>query len=185
MLDRYWWGTVSSISPESPSAVVRHERSTLAAGGAGNVAANIADYREAHCCRLDRNEKEGASCRRCSVAPEFRQSLITSMKDRRRLRPGSRPASTWCESITRMLFPFQTSRRGTFKISSESSAKGHRAGHLRLREGLLSTSLLSKVSTPRGIAAARAGDPKGVDYKRYRGATLITPNRSERCMTAA
>src|SRR5580765_2412314 len=42
MLDRYWWGHVSRISPEAPVPVVRLERTTLAAGGAANVAVNVA-----------------------------------------------------------------------------------------------------------------------------------------------
>ena len=42
MLDRYWWGSVSRISPEAPVPVVNLERTSLAAGGAANVAANLA-----------------------------------------------------------------------------------------------------------------------------------------------
>src|ERR1041385_3999525 len=42
MLDRYWWGTVSRISPEAPVPIIRMSRSSLAAGGAANVAVNIA-----------------------------------------------------------------------------------------------------------------------------------------------
>jgi len=42
MLDRYWWGTVSRISPEAPVPVVSLEKTSLAAGGAANVAANVA-----------------------------------------------------------------------------------------------------------------------------------------------
>ena len=42
MLDRYWWGSVTRISPEAPVPVVNLERTTLTAGGAANVAANVA-----------------------------------------------------------------------------------------------------------------------------------------------
>jgi D-beta-D-heptose 7-phosphate kinase/D-beta-D-heptose 1-phosphate adenosyltransferase len=41
MLDEYVWGRVSRISPEAPVVVVEHERTTYAAGGASNVAANV------------------------------------------------------------------------------------------------------------------------------------------------
>src|SRR6476620_7502157 len=41
MLDRYWWGSVSRISPEAPVPVVKLERTSVAAGGAANVAANV------------------------------------------------------------------------------------------------------------------------------------------------
>lgn len=42
MLDRYWWGSVNRISPEAPVPVVHLKQTSLAAGGAANVAANIA-----------------------------------------------------------------------------------------------------------------------------------------------
>ena len=42
MLDRYWWCSVDRISPEAPVPVVRLKNSEITAGGAANVAANIA-----------------------------------------------------------------------------------------------------------------------------------------------
>ena len=40
MVDRYWFGTVSRVSPEAPVAVLGYERAEERAGGAANVAAN-------------------------------------------------------------------------------------------------------------------------------------------------
>ena len=42
MLDQYWWGTVERISPEAPVPVVRLSNTTASPGGAANVAANVA-----------------------------------------------------------------------------------------------------------------------------------------------
>jgi D-beta-D-heptose 7-phosphate kinase/D-beta-D-heptose 1-phosphate adenosyltransferase len=42
MLDRYWWGNVNRISPEAPVPVLNLEKISLTAGGAANVAANVA-----------------------------------------------------------------------------------------------------------------------------------------------
>src|SRR5260221_8033163 len=42
MLDRYWWGDVTRISPEAPVPVVRLRRDSYAPGGAANVALNVA-----------------------------------------------------------------------------------------------------------------------------------------------
>ena len=42
MLDRYLWGDVDRISPEAPVPVLRHGRDAVRAGGAGNVALNLA-----------------------------------------------------------------------------------------------------------------------------------------------
>ncbi|MEQ1642228.1 MAG: PfkB family carbohydrate kinase, partial [Pyrinomonadaceae bacterium] len=42
MLDRYWWGSVHRISPEAPVPIVRLEDMSVVAGGAANVAGNLA-----------------------------------------------------------------------------------------------------------------------------------------------
>jgi bifunctional ADP-heptose synthase (sugar kinase/adenylyltransferase) len=42
MLDRYWFGEVSRISPEAPVPVVKVERLEERLGGAANVARNVA-----------------------------------------------------------------------------------------------------------------------------------------------
>src|SRR5687767_15357053 len=42
MIDRYYWGEISRISPEAPVPVVALQNVSLAPGGAANVAANIA-----------------------------------------------------------------------------------------------------------------------------------------------
>ncbi len=42
MLDRYWWGSVNRISPEAPVPIVNLENTSLVAGGAANVAVNVA-----------------------------------------------------------------------------------------------------------------------------------------------
>src|ERR1700710_1718801 len=42
MLDRYWWGSVTRISPEAPVPIVNLNKTSLAVGGAANVAANVA-----------------------------------------------------------------------------------------------------------------------------------------------
>src|ERR1039458_10247968 len=42
ILDRYWWGEASRLSPEAPVPVVRKQRATVRPGGAANTAANLA-----------------------------------------------------------------------------------------------------------------------------------------------
>lgn len=42
MLDQYWFGPTSRISPEAPVPVVKVTRTTARAGGAANVATNLA-----------------------------------------------------------------------------------------------------------------------------------------------
>src|SRR5437016_11574928 len=41
ILDRYWWGASTRLSPEAPVPIVRRERSSSRPGGAANTAANL------------------------------------------------------------------------------------------------------------------------------------------------
>ena len=59
MLDRYWWGDVHRISPEAPVPIIRLNRSTLVAGGAANVAANVSGLGAIHPCRMYRTRCRG------------------------------------------------------------------------------------------------------------------------------
>ena len=47
ILDRYWWGEASRLSPEAPVPVVRKQRCTVRPGGAANTASNLAALRAA------------------------------------------------------------------------------------------------------------------------------------------
>src|SRR6185369_15583298 len=71
MLDRYIWGDATRISPEAPVPVIDVDRESWTAGGAGNVALNIASL--------------GA---RCTVAGYFGEDeagrkLATALKDKK------------------------------------------------------------------------------------------------------
>jgi hypothetical protein len=66
MLDRYWFGEVSRISPEAPVPVVKVERSEERPGGAANVARNCAALgaRRSRCCRWSAPTRPGAALAR-------------------------------------------------------------------------------------------------------------------------
>ena len=76
ILDRYWWGEASRLSPEAPVPVVRKQRSTVRPGGAANTAANLAALgATAHLVGLvgidrEAGELQGALLE-CGVAVDF------------------------------------------------------------------------------------------------------------------
>ena len=66
MLDRYWFGDVSRISPEAPVPVVHIQRTEERPGGAANVARNIASLGgKATLLSVVGDDEAGAHLRRC------------------------------------------------------------------------------------------------------------------------
>lgn len=179
MLDRYWFGDAERISPEAPVPVVRVTRTEERLGGAANVARNIAGIgAQSTLLSVVGNDEPGrrieALLKLASITPklEFDNSLATTVKLRVVARQQqmvrcdfeSMPAE---ESLLRHLDNFKALLNETNALVLSDYGKGG----------------LSHISQM--IEAARAKripiliDPKGDDYSRYAGATVITPNRAE------
>jgi D-beta-D-heptose 7-phosphate kinase/D-beta-D-heptose 1-phosphate adenosyltransferase len=184
MLDRYWWGTVSRISPEAPVPVVLHERSTLAAGGAANVAANIAGLSgRPSLVGLIGDDEGGRELP--TVLDELGVStdhLITFE---------NRPTTVKTRIVAHSQHVVRLDKEDAGPISEENEeAITQRVLNLLpsvdvvvisdYAKGMLTPAILSVViSEARKSEIPVLVDPKGVDYVRYDGATLITPNRAE------
>ncbi len=179
MLDRYWFGNVARISPEAPVPVVHVTRSEERPGGAANVARNAAAL-GAHVTLLSVVGRDEAGAQLTK--------LLKRDKVAARLYRDSGIATT---VKLRVIGRQQQLLRVDFE-----TAPGHEVLAAKLREyrRLLRTHDLVILSDyGKGglahietmIAAARKSgkpvlaDPKGDDFKRYRGATVLTPNRSE------
>ena len=179
MLDRYWHGDTSRISPEAPVPVVRVGEAEERAGGSGNVALNIAAL-GAHATVLGLTGQDEASealqrlLHNYGVACDFEQV----------------PDSATITKL-RVLSRHQQLIRLDFEDGFNSyTGDGlfQRFQHQLANAGAVILSDYGK-GTLRNIQAfiqaARAKqipvliDPKGNDFDRYRGATLITPNMSE------
>ena len=184
MLDRYWWCTVSRISPEAPVPVVRHERSTLAAGGAAYVAANIAGLGgEPLLVGLIGRDEGGREL------PEVLEGANVSTKFLIEL--AERPTTVKTRIVAHSQHVVRLDNEDAAPISDDQAREFAR--HVKsvlasaevvvvsdYAKGLLTPLLLEEIIAE----ASRLGlpvlvDPKGVDYRRYAGATLITPNRTE------
>ena len=184
MLDRYWWGSVHRISPEAPVPVVRLERSTLAAGGAANVAANIAGLSARPLLVGLIGDDEGGRklpgvLREAGVAPDF----LCTMPDRATTLKTRIVAHS--QHVVRIDDEDPTP---ISVIESQAIAKGiidllPQADVLLLSDyakGLLERSLLDEIiAEARRLRKPILVDPKGRDYARYSGATMLTPNRIE------
>lgn len=179
MLDRYWFGEVERISPEAPVPVV-HVRSTEERlGGAANVARNIVSVgAQARLLTVVGDDDAGRSIGRLLTASEIHGHLHTD----------PRLATT---VKVRVIGRQQQIVRVDFETAPEAEVL---AAHLDEYSRLLpecDVVLLSDYGKGglahigRMIELARAAarpvlvDPKGDDYSRYAGATLITPNRVE------
>ena len=182
MLDRYWQGPTSRISPEAPVPVVRIQKDETRPGGAANVALNIAALGgHAHLLgvvgRDDTARKLGEELTARRVQPDFVESA-------------SRPTITKLRVLSRN----QQLIRLDFEESLSQVGAFDRAAYLlRYRIALADAQCVILSDYGKGtladaaelIAAARAAgrpvlvDPKGSDWTPYRGATLITPNLSE------
>ncbi len=179
MLDRYWFGDVSRISPEAPVPVVRVERTEERPGGAANVARNAAALgATVGLLSVVGEDEPGSALERLVRAEGVRASLhrdptlATTVKLRvigrqqQLLRVDFETAPSY-EVLADKLSEFEASLANYDVVVLSDYGKGGLA-HIE-----------------RMIAAARARgrtvlvDPKGDDYARYRGASVVTPNRNE------
>lgn len=179
MLDRYWTGSTQRISPEAPVPVVRVNNSEDRLGGAGNVAANIARLgAQAELLGIIGDDDAGTTLERLANDQGITQRLIR-IKGRptvTKLRVISRH-----QQLLRMDFEQSTNQEDPLLLTRE--AENYLANIQTLvisdyAKGALSDcSKIIHLATQRGIPCVV--DPKGLDWERYRGATLITPNLSE------
>jgi len=184
MLDRYWWGSVKRISPEAPVPVVELQKSTYAAGGAANVAANIAGL--------------GATAHLVGVigTDNDANTLVNLLNEKNvssdsLVRISGRPTSVKTRVIAHSQQVVRVDQERTDEFSDEDQESIWKNIASVLPEigtvivsdyakGLLSPDLLRRlIDTANSNGKMVLVDPKGKDYSRYEGASLITPNRRE------
>jgi rfaE bifunctional protein kinase chain/domain len=179
MLDRYWFGDVERISPEAPVPVVKIARSEERPGGAANVARNVAAL-GAHVMLL-------AATGRDEPADTLLRLLDSERIRTSFLRDGALTTTVKLRVIGRqqqlLRIDFETAP--PHELLAASLAEFDRL--LASADALVLSDYgkggLAHIATmiERGRAAGRPVlvDPKGDEWERYRGATVITPNRAE------
>ena len=179
MLDRYWHGGTHRISPEAPVPVVRIEENESRPGGAGNVAVNIASVGgRATLLGITGNDRE---------AEELEGLLNDQGVTCRLQRIDQRPTITKLRIISRQ----QQLIRLDFEDGFNTVTSRDLVSAYREQLGLADLVILSDygkgtlqevdtlIELARSAGKPVIVDPKGTDFEKYRGATLITPNLSE------
>jgi rfaE bifunctional protein kinase chain/domain len=179
MLDRYWFGDVNRISPEAPVPVVLVRKTEERPGGAANVARNITALGgKATLLSVVGNDEAGAALEQLVVGEGVQASLHRDP-----------------ELSTTVKLRVIGHQQQLLRIDFERPPS-HEVLDAKLEEyeGLVDTAdavVLSDYGkgglahVSRMIEVARRHekpvlvDPKGSDYERYIGATVLTPNRSE------
>lgn len=179
MLDRYWFGEVDRISPEAPVPVVRVARREDRLGGAANVARNIVALgAQASLLGIVGGDEAGSRIRDLAREAGINSCLVADadLPTTLKMRVLGRQ-----QQLLRVDFEQEPGQPSLAKL--EAQAKQLIAQHDMLVLSDYAKGALAQVDAL--ISAAReAGvpvlvDPKGHLYQRYRGATIITPNRLE------
>lgn len=186
ILDHYIWGNCERISPEAPVQVIDVKKESLNLGGACNVASNLVS--------LD------SSVWICGIAGEDEAgSTLKAELEKLGIHTdgiffeNNRPTTQKSRIIAGHQQVVRVDREDKTKITKEGEAF-----ILKFTEALILDSniacivlsdyqkgVLSVELTQRLIALAKSkgvkilADPKGRDYTKYKGATLLTPNKKE------
>jgi rfaE bifunctional protein kinase chain/domain len=179
MLDRYWHGAVERISPEAPVPVVRVEREELRLGAAANVALNVRTLgAQATLLTVVGQDEPAQQLRRLL----HERDIETVLRDDKQLHTIVK---------LRVIGRAQQLIRIDFENEPDHEVLGQMLDAFEEqlpRHDLVLFSDYGKgglTHIPRMIELARAAgkpvliDPKGSDYRRYAGASVITPNRGE------
>ncbi len=179
MLDRYWHGATSRISPEAPVPVVHVGQTEERAGGAANVALNIAAL--------------GAQIRLLGVTGDdepagLLETLLSGAGiDCHFQKIADTPTVTKLRVISRHQQLIRLDFEDGFDaIDGPALMESYRQGLDHCDVVVLSDygkGTLADIESLIGLARAAGKavliDPKAVDFSRYKGATLITPNMAE------
>ena len=178
MLDRYWFGDVNRISPEAAVPVVHVKRTDERPGGAANVARNITSLGAKARLLSVVGEDEAAKSLEALLAAEGVQASLhrdPALSTTVKLRVIGQ------QQLLRIDFERAPSKEALAQKLDEFERLVSEADSVVLSD--YGKGVLERVQDMI-VAARRLGkpvlvDPKGWDYARYRGATLLTPNRSE------
>jgi len=184
MIDHYLWGKCERISPEAPVQVVAVEKETSVLGGAGNVIHNLkalgAEVAVLSVVGDDANAKElRILLQKIDVSDTnlFMQKGRNTSKKSRIIASGQQVIRYDKESIEDIDLSIQAQMIDSFDAMIEQYDTLLLSDY---GKGVLTTELTQSLI---GIAKEKGRkvliDPKGTDYSKYKGATLLTPNKKE------
>jgi D-beta-D-heptose 7-phosphate kinase/D-beta-D-heptose 1-phosphate adenosyltransferase len=184
MLDEYIWGTVQRVSPEAPVPVVEVERRTFVPGGAANTAANVGGLggRAVLLSVVGRDEAGAALCGALRADGVETEAVLPVE---------GRPTTTKTRVIahSQQVVRFDRETREPLPRDVEDRLLARVDDLLTTVQSCVLSDYAKGLASPRFVAelirkCRREGkpivvDPKGTDYGKYRGATVLKPNQHE------
>jgi D-beta-D-heptose 7-phosphate kinase/D-beta-D-heptose 1-phosphate adenosyltransferase len=184
MVDRFIYGSVERICPEAPVPVVNVERFLDMPGGAANVARNVAAFGARATLLGVVGDDAPANDLRTQLAasPTIDAQLVTD---------ASRPTSVKTRYVADGQQVMRADRESRAPLSADVERKLLEVFSAALRDAQVivlsdyAKGVLSDSMTRAAIDIARSAgkviivDPKSKNFARYKGATLLTPNRLE------
>jgi D-beta-D-heptose 7-phosphate kinase / D-beta-D-heptose 1-phosphate adenosyltransferase len=187
MLDDFVYGEVTRISPEAPTPVLAVSRSEVEIGGAGNVARNIAAL-GARCIFVGLTGKDEAARTLNEAFAKLKGSVVPHLVTEAG-RHTTRKVRFVSEHHSAHLIRADWETAQPASATSEAAVIAQAEAALPQCGAVVLSDYAKGVLTERVVRAVidkarKLGkpvvvDPKHHDYKIYRGATLITPNRQE------
>ena len=184
MIDHYLWGSCERISPEAPVQVVNVKSESAVLGGAGNVINNL----NALGTQVDVISVIGG----CEISDELKTLLSNiNVNSQYLITQKDRITSKKSRIIASQQQVVRYDRESTDEINSESQKQILDTFNSIITDydGVLLSDygkgVLTKELTTSLIAIANKNnkkvlvDPKGLDYSKYKGAYLLTPNKKE------
>lgn len=182
MIDHYIWGSCDRISPEAPVQVVNIKNETKRLGGCGNVVSNlIALGAEVGVISVVGDDELGSEILKLLKDRGAKAELVIAQKGRKSSQK-SRVMVTHQQVI-------RLDTESTSDIDCADEIVGKFQGILDgydivllsdYGKGVLSDYLTKHIiSITKNSSKMVLVDPKGKDYSKYRGATLLTPNKKE------
>jgi D-beta-D-heptose 7-phosphate kinase/D-beta-D-heptose 1-phosphate adenosyltransferase len=184
MLDRYWWGSVNRISPEAPVPVVHLQETSLVAGGAANVAVNIAGLTaEAFLVGMIGDDKEAEL-----FSPLLNNSKISTDY---LIKLPNRQTTVKTRVVAHSQQVVRIDQESKLSLSNlEEDRIWEKIKNLiekidlivvsDYNKGFLTKKILKRlITTAIKYNKIVLVDPKGKNYNKYQGATILTPNLRE------
>ena len=173
MLDRFVYGAVERISPEAPVPVLRIKSERAMLGGAGNVVRNLVAL-GADCCFVSLLGRDSPG--REVMGLLAAEAAVETIKTR--FVAGAQQVLRADHETAEFI-----SGETESQIIARAEADLDQAKALILSDygkGVLSDRVIHQlIARARDAGVAVVVDPKGNDFSRYRGATVVTPNRRE------
>jgi len=184
ILDEYLWGRADRISPEAPVQVVDVVREELRLGGAGNVVHNLAALgAQVSVCSVVGDDQNGRELLGQFCHHHINTSAVFQDPDRRTSR------KTRVVAAHQQIVRIDRESREALPVVVEQQLCAWIAAHACEYKVVVLSDYNKGVLTPTVIASAISAaaavgipvliDPKGTDFSRYGGATMLTPNRKE------